>query len=508
MYKNALIIAALLHSGSEDFADAIQIAANKKYNDFDDLLDTTSEVGGTSPSCTAGIKRMTDGKSNSWIAFKNAIHDKSKWTDSDFTGDDTSLFWKGWGQESAAYTPPAGLHWIRPADMGAGGRFSSNPSLWGSLNKPVPNGVSQNQLGDCWFLAAASAVAENPERIYRITWNKSYNKKGAFRFYFWIKNGWYGVNIDDRLPSKKSGSNYRPWGTFPSTQGAWWMPLLEKAYAKLDQDYDRLVGGWGQEGLRTLTGMPTTNIQLGSSKKASLLPMHKYFAGKNYPMTSGCCHSGGVYGLISGHAYSLLDVKEIQDDSGTKHTLAKMRNPWNQEHYKGPWRDSDPKWTAAMKKEVNLQKANDGIFWMNYDDYIKYFYNTGVAMYDKYAAYDVQNVKPTKKYATYEIDNPTDQIWYLTAEQYSKRHYPRATKCKLNANAYIGLFDNNWTSVGSWQGLQSAGFGTVGSTDKPLKAGKYKLYVLNNTPKTQLDMALNTYWMKSKGKVTLTSEWN
>jgi hypothetical protein len=34
------------------------------------------------------------------------------------------------------------------------------------------------------------------------------------------------------------------------------MPLLEKAYAKLDQNYDRIIGGIGLEGLRTLTGMP------------------------------------------------------------------------------------------------------------------------------------------------------------------------------------------------------------------------------------------------------------
>ena len=35
------------------------------------------------------------------------------------------------------------------------------------------------------------------------------------------------------------------------------MPLLEKAFAKLDQNYDRIIGGNGREGLRTLTGMPT-----------------------------------------------------------------------------------------------------------------------------------------------------------------------------------------------------------------------------------------------------------
>ena len=77
-------------------------------------------------------------------------------------------------------------------------------------------------LGDCWFLASASALAEVPERVRNIVWNEEYNPKGAFRFYFWVQNGWYGVNIDDRLPA----SGNRPWATLSSTQGAWWMPLL------------------------------------------------------------------------------------------------------------------------------------------------------------------------------------------------------------------------------------------------------------------------------------------
>lgn len=68
-------------------------------------------------------------------------------------------------------------------------------------------------------------------------------------------DGWYGINIDDRLPTANGHST---WATSHSNKGAWWMPLLEKAYAKLDGNYDRIVGGQGIEGLRTLTGMPVT----------------------------------------------------------------------------------------------------------------------------------------------------------------------------------------------------------------------------------------------------------
>lgn len=138
------------------------------------------------------------------------------------------------------------------------------------------------------------------------------NSKGIYRFYFWIKNGWYGINVDDRLPARTWGRGFNTWSTGRSRNGAWWMPILEKAYAKLDNNYDRIIAGNGMEGLRTLTGMPTADIRMSGKDKNMLKTVHKHWATKNYPMTCGCCFNGGVYGLITGHAYSLLDIKTIQ----------------------------------------------------------------------------------------------------------------------------------------------------------------------------------------------------
>lgn len=67
------------------------------------------------------------------------------------------------------------------------------------------------------------------------------------------------------------------------------MPLLEKAYAKLDQNYDRISGGMGVEGLRTLTGMPSISLDHDPNDYQNMLNLHKYFASRNYPMTAGCC---------------------------------------------------------------------------------------------------------------------------------------------------------------------------------------------------------------------------
>lgn len=93
--------------------------------------------------------------------------------------------------------------WARPSEMKQG--YPDQPSLWGNFGKPVPNGIRQMALGDCWFLAAVSAISEEPDRIYRVFDNKDYSNKGIFRIYFWSKDAWYGVNVDDRLPSRGWG---------------------------------------------------------------------------------------------------------------------------------------------------------------------------------------------------------------------------------------------------------------------------------------------------------------
>ena len=77
---------------------------------------------------------------------------------------------------------------------------------------------------------------------------------------------------------------------------------------------------------------------------------------RNFPMTAGCCKTAGTplpgktetlgrHGIISGHAYTLLDTAVV---NGTQ--IIKMRNPWDSESYNGPWSDSDTeKWTPENR---------------------------------------------------------------------------------------------------------------------------------------------------------------
>ena len=88
---------------------------------------------------------------------------------------------------------------------------------------------------------------ENPNR---------YPTSGVFRFKFWVKDQWIGINIDNKLPMFYYKSKKLPVGAKRSEKNGWWVALFEKAFAKFNQNYDRIQGGSPFESLRTLTGKP------------------------------------------------------------------------------------------------------------------------------------------------------------------------------------------------------------------------------------------------------------
>ena len=81
-------------------------------------------------------------------------------------------------------------------------------------------------------------------------------------------------------------------------------------------------------------------------------------------------------GLVNGHAYSLLSVEEFGSIR-----LVKLRNPhgsgtpthpteWN-----GRWSDDSDEWKAhqAIADHVGHERIHDGIFWMEYSDFVSIF---------------------------------------------------------------------------------------------------------------------------------------
>lgn len=360
----------------------------------------------TSPGCWAGINRFTDA-SNSLETWKKNKDAGKKWEDPTFKADQTSLDWTMYGYPSR-YVSPKGLHWVRPGDMGQG--LPKNPSYFGSFGKPRPYGVNQGSFGDCWFVAAVAALSQEPRMIERIMSQKTYNENGIFRFRFFVKNKWYGINIDDRLPSYKYGRGYRPYFARMSSAGAWWMPLLEKAFAKLDQNYDRLNGGYSIEAFRTLTGKPSMQIWHRFTTFEKLRSIHGWLIEHNYPMTASCCRDNKkLDGLVKKHVYSLLRIVDLKDPSGkVVHTLAQVRNPWGHEKYHGDWSDYSPLWTDDFKKQANYALVNDGKFFMPYKNYHELFYESAWVVFADFRVQQLDLKIPARKTVIYKFSNPVD----------------------------------------------------------------------------------------------------
>merc|ERR1711920_65585 len=74
-------------------------------------------------------------------------------------------------------------------------------------------------------------------------------------------------------------------------------------------------------------------------------------------------------GLVATHVYSIIQVRTVD-----KFQLLELRNPWGHgAEWNGRWGDNDSSWREypKVKEELKHQDADDGTFWMSFDDFAK-----------------------------------------------------------------------------------------------------------------------------------------
>jgi Calpain family cysteine protease/Calpain large subunit, domain III len=175
-----------------------------------------------------------------------------------------------------------------------------------------------------------------------------------------------------------------------------WVMLLEKAYAKTCGSYAALKAGWAYEAMVDLTGAPYDTIRFEDADTKVMIADGRLWEQLKYNDDNDYVQSAstpgedqltvggdrrakdGETGLVAGHAYALLQVKETK--SGIK--LVQLRNPWGEGgmEWTGDWSDRSPLWTEALKAEMGLVVADDGAFWMSFDDFLRHFFSVNVCM--------------------------------------------------------------------------------------------------------------------------------
>jgi hypothetical protein len=85
-----------------------------------------------------------------------------------------------------------------------------------------------------------------------------YRKRGIYVFKFFKDFKWLYVIIDDRVPCI---DNYPVFGSCRDPVETW-VPMIEKAYAKLHGCYEALISGFIDDALTDLTGFVAEKLIL------------------------------------------------------------------------------------------------------------------------------------------------------------------------------------------------------------------------------------------------------
>jgi hypothetical protein len=91
--------------------------------------------------------------------------------------------------------------------------------------------------------------------------NKDYtdqaSKNGVFEVTMWMYGSPMKVVVDDRLLLTNRGKVAM---ANKSVNGAWWVPIMEKAAAKYYGNYENIDGGMAELAVYALTGMPSLDF--------------------------------------------------------------------------------------------------------------------------------------------------------------------------------------------------------------------------------------------------------
>ncbi|KAM4693240.1 calpain-8 isoform 2-T2 [Discoglossus pictus] len=317
---------------------------------------------------------------------------KTLFKDENFPAVPTALGYRDLAPNSAK---TRGIVWKRPSEICSTPHFIVDGATRGD--------ICQGALGDCWLLAAIASLTLDQNILAQVLpENQSFEKDyaGIFHFRFWQYGEWVDVVVDDRLPTKDGRLLF-----VHSAEGdEFWSALLEKAYAKLNGSYEALTGGSSIEGFEDFTGGISETYQLKKAPADLYEIVQKALKAESL---LGCSIDiTNAYEteditsrkLVKGHAYSVTGAEEVVY-RGKKVKLIRIRNPWGEVEWDGPWSDEAPEWSSVdpkVKAALDKQK-DDGEFWMAFSDFLS-----------EYSQLDICNLSPDT------LTSSTQKKWEVT----------------------------------------------------------------------------------------------
>jgi len=266
-------------------------------------------------------------------------------------------------EEAGASTMPR----MRDKDDRIFGAPKLSKPMRGPMFKGRPRAADclQGSLGDCYFISAVASMAEtHPEQLRKLFEEEA---DGTVTVTFKAYDQELGryqdvrVNVDRRVYTRSGEPFYGSSGRSPvklDDMPQWFM-LLEKAYADWSGGYDAISCGYSFEIWEACLGAEGRMIELADCNPDAVWSQIERATRNGDPTICDTNPDGqagityGGTGLVPGHSYSLLGG-EVQGGE----RLVKIRNPWGERG----WNNRD----------------SEGVFWMPFDAFVKYFRMVGV----------------------------------------------------------------------------------------------------------------------------------
>ena len=256
----------------------------------------------------------------------------------------------------------------------------NNIKMFSGKNSPQLDNIRQGEyIGDCYFLSALGSLCEKGDYLKNLVKKV---KKGVYKVKLNINGKWKYVLVDNYYPNIFNNGKYSLcFGS--SFKKELWVSLFEKAWAKVNGCYARIgCGGMCGEAFDILTDAYSEFHQIlgiNDEQKNNLWNKLKEANDNKYVTCAGTKKFGlfegfGLFlGLISLHAYTIIKIYD-KKVKGQQYKLIKLRNPWGEKEFNGDWSDKSSKWTDDLKRVFEFDEVkDDGIFYMSYDDFLKYF---------------------------------------------------------------------------------------------------------------------------------------
>ncbi|XP_066293758.1 calpain-9-like [Branchiostoma lanceolatum] len=308
-------------------------------------------------------------------AIQSCLNSGTPWDDPDFPAAPKTIDHRGKSGNN--------IQWKRPQAL------TNNPRLL--VHGVSTDDVCQGTLGDCWFLSACASIARESELMSKVIPKDQYLWKGGryagvAHFRFWRFGAWQDVYVDDNLPTVHGRLTYARC----SDNNEFWLPLIEKAYAKLNGSYAALISGQATDALTDLTGGICEKFKTGPQEEQilykTLLKAQK--RGSFMTCSTKSTFDEGSSGLVSGHAYTITGVAKIRN-FGKTHKLLRIRNPWGRQEWTGAWSDGSPEWQRMpgdVLQRLGYENKDDGEFWMEYGDFFQFYREVTIASLGEHEA--------------------------------------------------------------------------------------------------------------------------